>query len=155
MRMSSIDYMELRKAVQQFIRVFGLLEPNVTPCGFRLSPSQVFALEELEHASLSVTELAEKLRLERSSVSRLVDALVRGGFIERRTNEQNRREVRISLTAKGTKTLEQVRGQSAAFYRSVLGSLSEREQEQIAAGFRTFTAALLAHQQKDLKGEQA
>ena len=39
---------ELRNTVQQFVRLFGLLEQTVTPCGFPLSTSQVYALQELE-----------------------------------------------------------------------------------------------------------
>jgi MarR family transcriptional regulator, organic hydroperoxide resistance regulator len=133
---------ELRKQVQQFIRLFGLLEQTVTPCGFALSLSQVFALQELEKATLSVSELAEKLRLERSSVSRLVDILVKENFVHRELNVKNRREVQLLLTDKGKGTITKVSDQSITFYQSFLKDVSENEQQQILNSFKKFNSCL-------------
>jgi DNA-binding MarR family transcriptional regulator len=138
-------FLELRSNVQKFVRLFGLLEQNVTPCGFPLSLSQVFAMQELEKGTMSVTELASRLELERSSVSRLVDELVRGEFVSRDINESNRREMILSLTEKGTRTIQQVRQQSLSFYQSVLGSLSNTDQTLIIEGFKKFTDSLSEH----------
>jgi MarR family transcriptional regulator, organic hydroperoxide resistance regulator len=141
-------FLELRSNVQKFVRLFGLLEQNVTPCGFPLSVSQVFAMQELEKGTMSVTELASRLELERSSVSRLVDELVKGEFISRNINEANRREMILSLTEKGMRNILQVRQQSLKFYQSVLGSLSNNEQTLIIDGFKKFTGALLENRRK-------
>ncbi|PYI52852.1 MarR family winged helix-turn-helix transcriptional regulator [Paenibacillus flagellatus] len=134
---------ELRDSVQLFIRRFGLLEQTVTPCGYALSLSQVFALQELETArALSVTELADRLKLERSSVSRLADGLVKAGFVDRQVNETNRREVRLTLTDKGVRTIGNVRRQSIGYYESVIGHLTDDDKRRIADGFRLFAEAL-------------
>jgi DNA-binding MarR family transcriptional regulator len=138
-------FLELRSNVQKFVRLFGLLEQNVTPCGFLLSVSQVYAMQELEEDTMSVTELASRLELERSSVSRLVDELVKGDFVSRVINEANRREMVLSLTEKGMRTIQQVRQQSLTFYQSILGNLSNTDQTLIIEGFKTFTGALLKH----------
>ncbi|SFA86592.1 MULTISPECIES: MarR family winged helix-turn-helix transcriptional regulator [unclassified Bacillus (in: firmicutes)] len=140
--MNQTDILELRSKVQKFIRLFGLLEQTVTPCGFKLSPSQVFALQELEDNTLTIGDLADKLLLERSSVSRLVDALVKGGFVNRSLNEENRREVLLSLTEKGMRSVQQVKERSIEYYRSILNEVSEVEQQQILCGFNLFTNAL-------------
>ncbi|MDQ0061381.1 MarR family winged helix-turn-helix transcriptional regulator [Paenibacillus harenae] len=139
----------LRDTVQQFIRSFGLLEQTTTPCGFSMSLSQVFAIQELEKQSLTITELAEKLRLERSSVSRLVDGLVKGGFVSRELNENNRREVIVELTEKGTNTIRRVRDQSVQFYNEILENLSETEQMMFYEGIQRFTDSLMR-----VRGEQ-
>ncbi|MGM0883227.1 MAG: MarR family winged helix-turn-helix transcriptional regulator [Bacillota bacterium] len=135
--------LELRTNIQKFIRIFGLLEQNVTPCGFPLSVSQVFSLQELENTSMSITELAQELHLERSSVSRLVDGMVKEGFIRRDINEFNRREMVLSLTEKGTRTLNQVREQSIKFYQDILGDVSDNDQTLIIEAFRKLTVALI------------
>jgi DNA-binding MarR family transcriptional regulator len=140
--------LELRSNVQTFIRLFGLLEQNVTPCGFPLSVSQVYAMQELENTAMSATELAQRLHLERSSVSRLVDELVKESFIHRDINEANRREIVLTLTEKGTQTIQQVREQSIRFYQSALGDLSDNDQTLIIEGFKKFTVALLQHRGK-------
>ncbi|RUL52122.1 MarR family winged helix-turn-helix transcriptional regulator [Lysinibacillus antri] len=140
--MNREEILELRNTVQKFVRLFGLLEQNVTPCGFNLSPSQVFALQELENKTLTIGELAELLFLERSTVSRLVDSLVKGGFVNRLLNEANRREVLVSLTEKGGSSLKQVREQSIQYYVSILNGVSEDCQHQILSGLKLFNDVL-------------
>lgn len=91
---------------------------------------------------MSIKELAEKLRLERSSVSRLVDGLVKGGFVTRELNEQNRREVIVRLTEKGEQSMERLREQSIQFYESILNGMSEQSQAKILEGYQLFTSSL-------------
>jgi DNA-binding MarR family transcriptional regulator len=141
--MQTENILELRNIVQQFIRSFGLLEQTKTPCGFSMSLSQVFALQELEVQTLTITELAEKIQLDRSSVSRLIDGLVRGGFVSRELNEHNRREVVLALTEKGMSSMQKLRDQSVDFYNTILCKMSEPEQAQFFQSFKTFTNSLI------------
>ncbi|MCY9659468.1 MarR family transcriptional regulator [Paenibacillus chondroitinus] len=136
------EILRLRDNVQQFIRLFGLLEQSVTPCGYALSLSQVFALQELEQRTSSLNDLAAKLRLERSSVSRLIDELVKKEFVHRQLNENNRREVQLTLSDKGEKTIQQVRKQSIAYYQLVLKDLTFEEQHSVVDGFEFFVRSL-------------
>jgi DNA-binding MarR family transcriptional regulator len=135
--------LQLRNTVQQFIRSFGLLEQTRTPCGFSMSLSQVFALQEIEKQTLTITGLAEKLQLDRSSVSRLIDALVKGGFVSRETNEHNRREVVLGLTGKGANSIRQVRDQSVQFYSTILENMSDSEQALFYNSMNRFTDSLV------------
>jgi len=105
-------------------------------------------MQELENTMMSVTELAQRLHLERSSVSRLVDGLVKENLINRDINEANRREMVLSLTEKGAQTIQQIREQSISFYQSVLGDLPDNDQTFIIEGFKKFTVALLQYRGK-------
>ena len=137
------EILEIRSQIHQFIRLFGVLNPTETPCGYHLSLSQVLALQILdEKMPLTVRELAEQLYLERSTVSRLVDSLVKEGFVEREINERNRREILVSLTDHGRHTVQEVRNQSIDFFRSILENLSEEERKSILQGLHKFTSAL-------------
>ncbi|TLS52163.1 MarR family transcriptional regulator [Paenibacillus antri] len=140
--METQDILQLRLSIQRFIRLFGFLEQNVTPCGFPLSVSQVIALQELEHDKLTLTEVTERVQLERSSVSRLVDQLVKEGFLNREPNKENRREVLLSLTPRGTNALHKVREQSVSFYRQVLQHISEPDHGKILEAFQLLNDAL-------------
>ncbi|UUZ81171.1 MarR family transcriptional regulator [Paenibacillus sp. P26] len=139
---------EFRLTVQSFIKVFGLLEQSATPCGVPLSVSQVYAMQELENISMSVSDLAQRLNLERSTVSRLVDSLVKENLVNRVINEANRREMILTLTEKGSRTIQQVREQSLRFFQDVLGDLQESDQATIIDGFKKFTNALLQYRRK-------
>lgn len=145
--MNDKKMLQFRETVQTFIKNFGLLEPATTPCGYNLSPSHVYALQELEISAHTVGSLAGKLGLEHSSVSRLADSLVKKGFVLRKLNEANRRETILSLTPQGERAIETIRLQSLSFYQSILNPLSEDEQNQIFNGFTLFTSAIINRQE--------
>ena len=105
------------------IRALGLLEPDRTPCGQPLSPSAAHALTELsEGIALTQSELAARLRLEKSTVSRLVGQLQERGWVERRRAEHDGRVLLLELTDQGRQMAEQVATSRAAFF----ARLSER-----------------------------
>ena len=60
-------------------------------------------LSELAPASLG--QLAEGIGVTPSTTSRLVDRLVSGGFTERRTSPESRRQIELRLTPEGEATL--------------------------------------------------
>lgn len=105
--------------------------------------SQVLALQSLEeNMSISVHELASLLHLECSTVSRLVDGLVKYGYVRRETTPDNRREVQLFLTDQGERAINKVRGQSVGFLRKVIGSLPDKHFYKIVEGFQGLTQAL-------------
>ena len=66
------------------IHAFGVLRTDATPCGQPMSVSTAHAICELAaHGPLSQTELADRLGLEASSISRLVDQLSQKGWAQR------------------------------------------------------------------------
>lgn len=133
---------EMRLEIQKFIKLFGVLEQRTTPCGYPLSISQVLAMQELEKGTLSIVELSNLLFLERSTVSRLVDSLVKEGFVQRSINNQNRREVILSMTDKGIRSIRQVKEQSLEFYKTLLGDYTEDVQLEILQSIKKLTYSL-------------
>ncbi|WP_188068498.1 MarR family winged helix-turn-helix transcriptional regulator [Brevibacillus brevis] len=136
--MNREDALKLRTDIKKFIRMTGILEPERIPKDLfekPLSVSQMMALEELELKKLTIWELANKLKLEQSSVSRLVDKLVKNELICREVNENNRREVYLHLTEKGKITVASLREQSIHFYQGILNDLSESERKTVVNGF--------------------
>lgn len=66
------------------VRGFGLLDGETTPCGVSVSKSSAHALCELAGGShLPQSVLAERLRLTKSALSRLVDDLESRGWAQR------------------------------------------------------------------------
>jgi DNA-binding MarR family transcriptional regulator len=55
-----------------------------------------------------VRELAERLQIQHHSAVELVDRLTAGGYVHRERNANDRREVLLSLTAKGEKVLKEL-----------------------------------------------
>lgn len=135
------DALKLRADIKKMIILTGVFESQNLPDGHFEKPlpvSQMMALEELEVGTLTAWQLSNKLRLENSTVSRLVTKLVKKGFIYREINEKNRREIILHLTEEGQKTVHRLREQSVTFYQSILDYLSESEQKIVMDGFELF-----------------
>ena len=75
---------------------------NQANCSLGINVPQCHTIMEIGLAeALSVNELAEKMNLDKSTVSRQVEKLVQEDIIDRITSPKDRRRVHISLTTKG------------------------------------------------------
>jgi DNA-binding MarR family transcriptional regulator len=89
-------------ALMRFVRNFGLHQPDRTPCGQPLPVSEAHALAELARdGPLRQVELARRLRLEKSTVSRLVANLTARGWVHRRPAVEDGRGMTLELTEAG------------------------------------------------------
>ena len=76
-------------ALMRFVRNFGLHQPDRTPCGQPLPVSEAHALAEIARdGPLRQVELARRLKLQKSSVSRLVTNLAARGWLHRHAADE-------------------------------------------------------------------
>lgn len=88
----------------QLVRSLGLYKPDETPCGQPVSIGEAHALLEIaREPGMTQNGLAARLRLEKSTVSRLAGMLERRGWIRRLRDEGDARRVRLHLTGRGIK----------------------------------------------------
>lgn len=140
---TTVDELALQRTVQEFVRAFGLLDPDQTPCGVPMPTSHAHALQLLgEPADWTQQALAGRLRLEKSTVSRIVSALVERGWVRRGESPASRREVRLALTTAGAAALEQVRAAAQAKYAAVLGRIPAAKRARVVDGLATLAAAM-------------
>ncbi len=133
---------ELQDEVVAFVRAFGLHQPDRTPCGAALPVSDAHALMELANGPLSQSELTAALRLERSSVTRLVDRLEARGWVERARHPEDRRSVLLRLTADGERAAARVGEARRQRFAAVLEALDEEDRDRVADALRTLTSAV-------------
>ena len=108
-------------ALGDLIRVYQFRDRNRV-CEFGISVSQCYALEAIvQRGPLGVNDLTVHLYSDKSTVSRVVDGLVRKNLVRRDPNSDNRRAVRIQATAQGR-----------ALYRRITDQLLQREQTLLA-----------------------
>ncbi|MET0423211.1 MAG: MarR family transcriptional regulator [Actinoplanes sp.] len=89
-----------------------------------LSPSLARALAVLErHGDMRLSALADHLRIAPRTATEVADDLQRLGLAERRPDPDDRRAVRVALTAEGTRTgkdIQQARqAESAGFFAAL------------------------------------
>jgi len=143
--MGSGDAAKLQASFSSVVRDLGLLRPDTTPCGERMSITEAHALNEL-HAEGSLTQqgLAGRLRLQKSTVSRLVDGLWADGLAKRRTNPADRRSVIIELTSRGARRAEQLATARRELFGRLLDQLTTEEGRMVIDGLDRLARAARA-----------
>jgi MarR family transcriptional regulator, 2-MHQ and catechol-resistance regulon repressor len=117
------DAAELYDALSELMRVYEFRDRDRICC-FDISVTQCYALEALARRDdVTLNDLAAELYLDKSTASRVVDALERKGYVARSPHPRDRRAVLLEATAAGKELLKQVRG-------SILD-----EERQLLAGF--------------------
>jgi DNA-binding MarR family transcriptional regulator len=109
-----------------------------------LSPAKLQALLAVSEGDMRMGDLAERLGLAESSVTRLVEGLEVLGLVARRMPGSDRRSVAVTLRAGGRKVVEQIHQGRREFLRDVLETLEPAEQEQVVRLFGKVARALKA-----------
>lgn len=139
----SSEARELQEAIARFIRTFGLHQPDRTPCAQPVPVSEAYALAELaRNGELRQAELARRLRLEKSTTSRLVSQLAGRGWVERDVAPGDGRGVLLRLTPAGRKVADQLARARQARFEAVLERIPEDQRDAVVRALTTLTEAV-------------
>jgi DNA-binding MarR family transcriptional regulator len=95
------DAKAILNRVRQLVRALRAFDKQAQT-RFGLGAAQMFILHVLRlHDDLSMNELADRTATDQSSVSLAAGKLVTEGYVRREVSEEDRRQVRLSLTPKG------------------------------------------------------
>jgi DNA-binding MarR family transcriptional regulator len=133
-----MDYTDIKvvqagEVVKSFITISKTLAKftlqNATSLGLTLP--QMGILNTISASpEITLKEITVKLQLPKSTVSTTVDDLVNLGFIKRKTNDEDRREIKLTSTAAG-KELASKSSQNALSYRAMIYALEKMSEEDV------------------------
>lgn len=86
-------------------------------------------------------EIAETLRVERSTAGRMCDRLVRKGLVQRRRESADRRAVRISLTKAGRDLVDEVTRRRRSEIARILRRMPVADRGPVRVALRAFADA--------------
>ena len=93
-----------------------------------LTPEQFMLIDLLwNHGEMSQQELADQLQKDKNSVTRLVDAIERKGFVVRRQNTSDRRSNTLVLTEQAEKLKADAKQKGISILDKMLEGISEDE----------------------------
>lgn len=122
---------EVGEVVQKLVRMLQMFERDqVKPFGFTSTQCYVL-LEILKIQSLTMNELSDKLNLNTSTMTRVIDNLVRDGYIIRTRDEIDRRIVLVSLTEKGTEAAMKLKESVNSYYKKIIASIPIGEVDNV------------------------
>ncbi|HEY3417009.1 MAG TPA: MarR family transcriptional regulator [Armatimonadota bacterium] len=96
----------------------------------------------LRHAGASLSDVAEQQGVALPSASKMVDSLVKRGYIAREYATDDRRRVTLQLTPQGTSSLDEARKQALAHVGQTLAGLSDEERGLLVAAMHALRRVL-------------
>jgi DNA-binding MarR family transcriptional regulator len=135
MHNSEHDARQLHELFMELMRVGGMLQPEYPIHGHQLSMSQAFAVHELDtDPPLSQRDLAERLGLEKSTVSRMAAELERKGLLARERDPVNRNFYRLRLTDRGRELHAAMAKEFHKHYEQWVSAMTRAEIEAALVG---------------------
>jgi DNA-binding MarR family transcriptional regulator len=134
---------QLEEQMTALVRAFGLHKAGLTPCGQPFSVSEAHALSEVErHGRLSQTELSARLRLDKSTVSRLVKKLEKVGWFLRERVDPDNRVVVLRLSPQGQAVASRLTAARKEKFERILDNLSTTDQINIVESITVLVGAI-------------
>ena len=84
-----------------------------------------WALMALDGGARDATQLVSAMGISKQAVSKLVDLLVEGAFVDRQADRLDRRKVVLVLTRKGRRAVEVIRTAVEATERDIVATIGE------------------------------
>ncbi|HAT88151.1 MAG TPA: MarR family transcriptional regulator [Rhizobiales bacterium] len=132
---------DIRASSRLLVRELGVLDKVAAET--ELSLSAVHAILEIGNRELfNARDLGECLRLEKSTISRLVQSLLKQGLMERQASKQDARERILFLTPSGQKLFHKINYHANSRVSAALMTLSGDASSTVASGLSLYSQAL-------------
>ncbi|HEX6999469.1 MAG TPA: MarR family transcriptional regulator [Gammaproteobacteria bacterium] len=110
-----------------------------------LTQAQWRAIAHLMHEEgLNQAALAERLEVKPITVARLIDRMQCAGWVERRTDPDDRRAIRLYLTPKAQPILAEIQRRAEEMMAEVLRGIPTPARRELAAALRRMKQNLIA-----------
>jgi MarR family 2-MHQ and catechol resistance regulon transcriptional repressor len=135
------DTEELYDALEDLLRVYQFRDRDRICC-FDVSVSQCYALEGLvRRGGMTLNDLAAFLYIDKSTASRVVDALERKGYVARLPHPQDRRAVLLEATPSGRELEARIRESILAEERQLLADFAPEVRQAMTLLIRRLARA--------------
>jgi DNA-binding MarR family transcriptional regulator len=133
----------LRSHIQTFVRGFGILREDETPCSQPIPLSHAQALTVIvSKETVRQKDLAADLGLDKSSVARLCQRMEQAGHVMQAPAADDARAREVVLTPRGAKLARQIEAASHARFEQVLAAIPRAERERVLAALGVLNAAV-------------
>lgn len=114
---------EVGDMIKRIVRNFHLVERDqIKPLGFTMTQAYCL-IEILKSSSITMQDLSIKMNLNTSTMTRIVDKLVRDKYIERFRSDEDRRIVLVRLTPEGIEAANKVQEKITSYYEDITRNL--------------------------------
>lgn len=132
---------ELRRNARSVVRELGLLNDAYFEIGVTLAERHLL-IELTTRSSPTMGEIAERLLLDKSTISRLISNAVKKGYIKCVTDEKDKRKRFLEMTEKGKQTLNAFEPIAFNQTKEALLTLTNEEVEIVHKGVALYAKGL-------------
>jgi DNA-binding MarR family transcriptional regulator/N-acetylglutamate synthase-like GNAT family acetyltransferase len=134
---------DIRAASRQLVREFGFLDKTIA--GTDLSGSGVHAMMEIGlNPGITAKEISTRLKLEKSTISRLLKSLEVRGDITQTRSDSDGRSFGLTLTEAGKATFSKIDSYGEALARRALDKINGEKAQEICDAMSAYAEALAA-----------
>jgi MarR family transcriptional regulator, 2-MHQ and catechol-resistance regulon repressor len=135
------DASALHAAVSDLVRIYQFRDRDKICC-YDISVTQCYALETLaDKGAMRSQALAALLMLDKSTTSRVVDALERKGYVERHSDENDARASSLRITREGRALYEKINHELIAQQAQLLADLDPKVRRGVTEVIRRLARA--------------
>ncbi|HLG30166.1 MAG TPA: MarR family transcriptional regulator [Candidatus Brocadiales bacterium] len=131
----------VKNLMQEITRGFHILEKNVSvSCG--ITPSQWSTLLAFDDKNaLKMNELSKRLALATSTMTRMIDNLVKEGLVERKPDFADRRLVMVHLTKEGKRLAQRLHKLQSEYFNTLLDHIDADMRGQVVTSLNNLLLA--------------
>ncbi|WP_169747672.1 MarR family winged helix-turn-helix transcriptional regulator [Demequina iriomotensis] len=119
--------------------LLGIVARSLVPALAEVTVPQFRVLVVLSQGGTSrMGDLAERIGVHPSTLTRTVERLEHGGWIARAAVPENRREVRVGLTPAGSRLVATVTERRRAMIAEVIDAMAPADREALRVGMEAF-----------------
>ena len=132
---------EFRYLMNRLLKCISLLDKE-TRLNFGISSTRAFTLHSLtEKKSLKMSELSEAMSLTSSTMTRMIDILIKDKLVERGDDPNDRRVVVVKLTNKGKKLTQNIEEFKDKYFNAVMERIEDNKKGGSFATLKTLIDA--------------
>lgn len=135
--MQNIDIItEIRGFNRFYTDLLGLLDQHILDSGYSLSEARIlFEISKMELCTAN--QLCALLDIDRSYMSRIIRKFEKNGLLERTTDPEDNRNIRIHLTEKGMAIFHELNDRSNKQISDLLSKLQPEDREHLLTSLRS------------------
>ncbi len=136
---------EFSLLVSRLVRKLSLLERDEKVC-FGVTISQCYAVETLsQNGKLSMKELSREMGVAVSTMTRILDVMVRDGFAKRENDPKDRRLVCVELTTKGRNLAAKLKRCGEDYLGTIFDKIPTSRRERVTKSLKFLLNAVEQH----------
>ncbi len=134
--------LRLQQQLRRLVRLYELCDRTCLS-SHQVTAAQGYTLLALRPGQeISMNDLSEAMGLANSTMTRTVDGLVKKGLVQRKPDEEDRRVVRVWLTARGVDVRQTLEDSLQGFFKGALGELRVTERSTVLQAMEKVVTSL-------------